>query len=87
MYTNTMESEKITALQATNDTEHLIADTFMVEGQLTDLFLYPHELRLIQKDKHRTIPFQFGLNFALLQGEHGKPIGLEFCFGEASIRL
>ena len=42
-YTNiTMECEKNILLQATSDTEHLIADSFILEGQLTDLYLYPH---------------------------------------------
>lgn len=59
----------------------------MFEGHLTDLYLYPNELKLIQKDKNRNIPFQFGLNFSILEGSQGEAIGLEFCFGDAKIKL
>lgn len=59
----------------------------MLEGQLTDLYLYPTELKIIQRDKNRTIPLQFALNFSVIEGEHGHAFGLEFFFGEAKIRL
>ena len=63
-----MECEKNYSLQATNDQEHLISDSFLLEGQLTDLYFYQHELKIVQKDKNRTMPFQFGLHFAILEG-------------------
>lgn len=58
--------EKSKQLHATSDTEHLIADSFLYNGQLTDLYLYPTELRLLQKNKQLTIPIEFSLNFSII---------------------
>jgi serine/threonine protein kinase len=82
-----MECEKDCSLQATNDTEHIISDSFMLEGQLTDLYLHPQELRIVQKDKTRTMPFQFGLHFDIIEDVKGTPVGLEFSFGESKVTL
>ncbi len=65
-YTITMECEKSVALQATADTEYLIADSFLIDGHLTDLYLFTNELKLIQKNKVRVIPIHFGLSFIVL---------------------
>ena len=48
-----------------------------MEGQLTDLYLYPSELKIQQKNKVMTIPIDFNLTFGIITGKGG-PVGLEF---------
>ena len=38
-----------------------------MEGQLTDLYLFPNELKLLQKNKEQTIAIDFNLSFAITQ--------------------
>lgn len=37
-----MDIEKSSNLQATSDVEHILADSFLLNGHLTDLYLYPN---------------------------------------------
>jgi hypothetical protein len=81
-----MDSEKTNPLQATSDVEPLISGSFLVDGHLTDLYLYPHELKLMQKNKTCTIPIEFDLTFAIVAGDQG-PIGLELRSQNEKIQL
>jgi hypothetical protein len=71
-----MDIEKYANLQATSDVEHLMADSFLLDGHLTDLYLYPTELKLLQRNKVRVIPIDATLTFSILSGKEG-PIGIE----------
>lgn len=77
-----MDYEKINALQATTDIEPIISDTFFLDGQLTDIYLYPQEIHLMQKDNNKIIPIRFGLSFNIAMGANDQPQALEFSYNE-----
>lgn len=64
-------------MQLTSDVEPLLSDSFFMDGQLTDLYLYPTELKIQQKDRVMTIPIDFNLTFGIIAGKAGS-VGLEF---------
>lgn len=71
-----MDIEKSSNLAATSDVEHLINESFMLDNQFTDLYLYPTELKILQKHKIITIPIDPSLTFAIITGKEG-PVGIE----------
>jgi hypothetical protein len=81
-----MDIEKAMNLVATSDVEHLLADSFLLNGRLVDLYLYPTELKILQKDKAQTIPIDFHLTFAIEHTPQGQVV-LEFNHGKEHIEL
>lgn len=81
-----MDIEKSSNLQATSDVEHIIADSFILNGHLTDLYLYPTELKILQKNRVQIIPIDPTLTFSIIQGKEG-PVGLELNIDKERIEL
>ena len=71
-----MDIEKSTHLQATSDQEPLIDDSFLLNGHLTDVYLYSTEIKIMQKNMTHVIPIDFNLTFSIVVGKEG-PIGIE----------
>ena len=81
-YTNIMslvmlKEDKEVPLQDTSDTYPLLTESFMHQGLLTDLHLYPTELKLTQKDQNIVIPFHPDLSFRILIKANRQAVGLE----------
>lgn len=85
-YTIIMDPEKSSNLYATSDVDHILADSFLFKGQLTDLYLYPTELKILQRSKIQTIPIDFNLTFSIITNNEG-PIGIALNIENEKIEL
>lgn len=85
-YTIIMDLEKSSNLYATSDVDHILADSFLLNGQLTDLYLYPTELKILQRSKIQTIPIDFNLTFSIITSNEG-PIGIALNIENEKIEL
>jgi len=63
-------------LQDTSDVDPILSDSFLANGVFSDLYFYPNEFRVVQKNSVKTISIDFDLTFSIIKN-NDKPIGLE----------
>ena len=63
-------------LQDTADSDPILSDSFLVNGVFSDLYFYPSEFRVVQKNSVKTISIDFDLTFSIIKNGD-EYIGLE----------
>jgi len=66
-----MNITKNLPLESTCDENYLLSDSFLHQSILTDVYLYPTYISVVQKNNRFNIPINFNLSFSIIQGPEG----------------